>query len=88
MTQKQKLIINSHTNSTTYYLHHCYGKCSSTKVEAYLKCKTRCSELNGYDFKIISHNKNFFTIGFYYSKDNNTYFHYETHITSLDFLVK
>ena len=72
-------LLKAHERATTTTLKECYGKWSWEKEYAFNKCKSKCQELGGYDFKIISHNVNMFSIGFYYiGQDNKVMFHYET----------
>jgi hypothetical protein len=88
MTKYQTQLLQKHSSSSTHYLHECYDKCSSAKMRAYDDCKARCSAMNGYDFKIITSNRNMFSIGYYYNQDGKTMFHYETNKTILDFIVE
>lgn len=88
MTKKQQNIIYKHSLSNRVELSDAYKKPSYDKQYAYNQCKKLFKELDGWDFKIIGRNMHVFSIGFYYKKDNQTWFHYETDVSYLDFEVK
>ena len=43
-----------------------YGRYSEAKAHAYEWCREHCDSLNGYYFRIISHNGVQFTVGYLY----------------------
>ena len=51
-------------------LNDVYHNASSAKLRAYEYCIHLCSELDGYDFRILSHNSMTFTVGFRYFGKN------------------
>jgi len=88
MTKKQNQIVARHSASNLYYLHQCYDNPSWAKECAYERCKNKCAQASGYDFKIIGYNCMMFSVGFYYVKDGKKMFHYETNHNALDFIVE
>ena len=46
-----------------------YGSYSQFKEEAMERCLKLMRDLNGRDLKIISHNSNYFTVGFMYTDE-------------------
>ena len=64
-TQKAQNILDRYTMADPYKeLWQVYGRFSQEKANALENCKRRCAELNGYGFKIVSHNSCVFTVGF------------------------
>ena len=65
LTSEYSMYLRSNARS----LGDVYGKWSSRKESAYLRCCSICSRLNGSDLKIVSHNTFAFTVGFEYHTD-------------------
>lgn len=55
-----------HNRSNDTDLDDVYGNYSTAKYNAYEYCINLFRELNGWDFKIISHNTFSFSVGFYF----------------------
>ena len=47
-----------------YSVEDCYGRPSETKKAIEYEWRKECSNLNGENFRIISHNSNFFSLAF------------------------
>lgn len=88
MNQKQKNIIAKHLRSQKTDLYDAYKKPSQEKIDAYEDCYKRFKQQNGFKFKIIGRNLYVFSVGWYFKKNNKTYFHYETDVTLLEFEVE
>ena len=88
-TKSELSLLRAHERARTTTLKECYDRWSWEKENAFNKCKSKCQELKGYDFKIISHNGWQFTIGFYYiEQDNKVMFHYESSKSKKDIELK
>ena len=89
MNKLQKAIYESHKNSYKIDLYDCYENCSVAKRRAYSNCVLLCNELNGYDLRIVSHNKNMFTVGFKYeTEDGIRMFMYITPTQKITFSIE
>lgn len=51
-------------------LRHVYGRYSSAKEDAMQNCKEWCRQDKGYNFRIISHCSNFFSVAWNYAEPN------------------
>lgn len=87
MTKKQQEIIRRHLLSNRIELSDAYKKPSADKIWAYKDCRKRFEQQDGFKFKIIGRNSFVFSVGWYFKKNDKTYFHYETDITLLEFEV-
>ena len=56
-----------------------YDSWSTRKQFAYDECYDIFAELDGYDFRIVTHNRNFFTVGFIYYVGEEERFIFVTH---------
>lgn len=54
----------TYKTSTYYNLTDCYGSFSHNKYQAFEGCKAFMKECCGRDLKVISFNRNFFSVGF------------------------
>lgn len=61
----QELLARAKKNEGTE-LYHVYGKFSSAKAQAMADCRRWCYETNGYNFHIISHNCDYFSVAWNY----------------------
>lgn len=59
-----------------------YGSYSSKKKDAWKDCKRQCEEEAGEDFRIISHNSNFFSVAWDFEYDGQPAVHIVTHANS------
>ena len=65
------------SNYTT--LREVYGRWSGEKERAYKACLEKCSDMNGWNFRIVSHNSWMFTVGWLYrNEEGKNMFWYET----------
>lgn len=65
-TKKAQGIIERFCSSNFYNLEYCYESCSNAKRNAYDWCVRKCSEMDGWRFRIISFNTMSFTCGWLY----------------------
>ena len=57
-------VMNKYDRAYKTNLRECYATCSKDKVESFEKCKDLYWKYKGTDFRIISHNRYEFTVGF------------------------
>ena len=78
MNARNARIYESFKQANAYQLYHVYGRYSDAKDKAFDYCVSKCNELSGYRFRIISHNSQIFTVGFLFEKDGKTFLAYIT----------
>ena len=67
-------------NSFATELYHVYDNFSGNKARAMDYCKEFCKEVGGQGLRILSHNSNFFSVGFIIEvEDNKQLFVYHTY---------
>ena len=65
-TKKAQDLIERFYNSKFDKLEDCYNSCSGAKRMAYYNCLYKCSDMDGWRFRIISFNTMSFTCGWLY----------------------
>lgn len=60
-------LITQYNNSKYYSLSYCYNRCSRSKEVSEMYIEDEQSQYNGYDYRILSYNRNMFTAGFRYN---------------------
>lgn len=65
-TKKAQDLIERFYNSEFETLEECYNSCSYAKRMAYYNCLYKCSDMDGWRFRIISFNTMSFTCGWLY----------------------
>lgn len=70
--------INAHISAKKTTLMECYSTWSNEKVNAFKRCRELFLQYAGENFKIISHNRNEFTVGFVGMYENKKAFFYIT----------
>lgn len=65
-TKKAQDLIERFYNSEFDTLEECYNFCSEAKRNAYDYCLDKCSDMDGWRFRIISFNTMSFTCGWLY----------------------
>ena len=65
-TKKGQGLIERFYNSEFDTLEDCYNSCSDAKRIAYYNCLYKCSDMDGWRFRIISFNTMSFTCGWLY----------------------
>lgn len=65
-TKKAQDLIYRFSNSAFDKLEDCYNSCSGSKRIAYYNCLYKCSDMDGWRFRIISFNFQTFTCGWLY----------------------
>lgn len=66
MTKFNSNLYESYTRATARSLSEVYANCSNRKRNAEVWNLEQMIILNGFDFKIVSHNSNFFSCAFQY----------------------
>lgn len=89
MTKKQQALWEQYKRANKISLASCYGKPSMEKVVAYRRCHIKCYDMDGFRFRICSHNCMVFTVGWLYPHPETgvIMLHYETAHNTWDFEV-
>ena len=66
MTDKLMYYINLYKNSNMYTIWDAYKNPSEKKVDIYYKCLLEMRSVNGFDFRILYKNSQFFAIAWRY----------------------
>lgn len=88
MTKKETAMVMNYVRATKRTLDECYGRYSTAKEIAYNSCRRAMEMLDGYDFKIVSYNCNFFSCAFTYEKDGKERLRYYTYANTYDFEIR
>lgn len=72
----------SHAKEKT--IHEVYANPSRDKIRAYEQCREKCYSQYGYDFRIISHNCNYFTAAWLTGVYDKNILHVETAYNSYE----
>lgn len=76
MNKKEKKILVDWFNSDLYDLNQCYGKHSDKKEEVIKYCREIYNLYGGFRFRIISFNRDNFSVGFYFYDSIGEHFCY------------
>ena len=88
MTKRERNFLNSYNRATATYLDEVYTSFSSAKARADRECKEKMLAMNGKNYRIISHNSNFFTCAWIYlNEDNKKCLNVETARYTYQFLI-
>ena len=71
MTKTERSYFDRWKKSEITELHQIYSTYSKNKERAFEYCKEMCYRLQGFRFRIISHNTDIFTVGFAYGTSDN-----------------
>ena len=85
--KRQTEIYEAYLRSNKSELWQCYGTWSRAKQIAYDGCRERQFNLKGKDFRIIGYNCDMFSVGFIFEKEDEIWFHYETHRTVAEWKI-
>lgn len=85
-TQTGKKLIYKAAYNEGSELYHVYGSFSSKKAEAFDDCKKKCEAEAGDNFRIISHNTNFFSVAWEFEYEGSLATHIIT--PANDYVVK
>ena len=67
MTKRQREITERYFKSNASGLWQVYGRFSHRKATAEESIRQEMYDINGYDFRIVSHNSNFFSCAYQYT---------------------
>ena len=66
-------------------LYDVYRNPSAAKMQAFNRCREKCMEMGGYNFCILSHNSQIFTVGWITEDENGAHtLHVETAYNSYE----
>ena len=63
-TKKGQNLLRRAKHNEGEYLSDVYGRYSSAKEDGYRYCRDLCKEVGGENFRIVSHNCDFFSVAF------------------------
>lgn len=87
MNKKAIAFYNGYKKSNAEHLSDVYGKYSARKAKAERYCKEKCASMNGYGFRIISHNSQRFACGWLTNENGNQFLNVETAVNSYRFAI-
>lgn len=88
MTNKEKNMLWNYEHAQARDIHEAYGRPSARKVNAFTHCREAAYMMNGYDCRIPSASRHFFTFAFRYRDTEGTErMYYDTGRNVYDFAL-
>lgn len=88
MTNKEKQFLNKYNKADCYYVKEFYQRPSWRKIAIEHAIIIEMRNYNGYDYKVVGGNCNFFTCGYKYTDNNNKeHLVYHTYANRYDFII-
>ncbi|MBO7696998.1 MAG: hypothetical protein J6T10_30580 [Methanobrevibacter sp.] len=87
MTKREKRFYYAWLRSEKRILEQVYSRYSTAKADSFKRCVEDCAEINGHRFRIISHNCNFYTVGYVYELNGKNFLRVQTAYNTYDFEI-